>query len=953
MQLTSAFAYAVSEYFCATIILLLLKSSVQIKHHNHPHYWFNVSLIVQASYLFLDGTRTLMMNRILPSNEALVNFASLCLAITLNILSYTTLMFVACKIELPLAKDKRQNRIVLGLPIAISIFDLVCSLFAPNLIFSANGINAFTPFFSTLFLLLPIGYSTFVFGVTAYNALLNRKNGLGHYYLVLSFYPLLMTGFGFIEVMLPTALPLYSYAVTFYFTFNFLYQLNFSIKEATIDSLTGLRNRENLKEYIDDIWKEGVSDQYYLFMIDMNGLKSVNDVYGHVEGDNAIRAIGQALDDVLQTGNDGIVCRYGGDEFLAVITVTDDKQADKLVQLTRERIGYYSRIEHLQSAPQVATGYIHLPKEKIPMTDLLKQADSKMYAEKQAMKTGDRAANFFTDEITGLPNANYFHNFAGNFLKKLAMNNQHPLVILFNISSMHSYNDRFGYQGGDDLLRTISRVLRDFFNQEDDVLVRYTEDNFVLLTCIPLSEAEQKIKAIAEKVESIEAIGIKAGIYQTKDGKEDAIATVDMARRAMRLIGSDRQRVYCVYGPEVQDFYDRRDFVLINFKQALADGDIKPFFQPVIRSLTGQIRSFEALARWNDPKRGAIPPDQFIGILEEACLIHLLDLEIFRQVCQLQQSCQRMGLPIPVISVNISPVDFNSCNIVAEIEKIRTQYQIPSKYLKIEVLESVIVTAPDQLKEIIAQLHDLGYEIWMDDFGSGYSSMNNPKDFDFDLLKIDMGFLENFTENSQSKIIISEIVDMSKRLGIETLCEGIESRSQSDFLKEIGCQYQQGYLFAVSMQPEELWQFLGKAGDQLEDISLSDYYSQIDRVNVLSNPIHSQAEQNSSLGENINVPMAIVEKDGDNINYFYFNHALKRVLEATGGNQQSLAEKIAQTQAVDKFLLEQMDRCQGKDRAISASYEDGGLEFKIRMRWLASQEKSSFVYIVTSENYQE
>lgn len=310
--------------------------------------------------------------------------------------------------------------------IAISIFDLVCSLFAPNLIFSANGINAFTPFFSTLFLLLPIGYSTFVFGVTAYNALINRKNGLGHYYLVLSFYPLLMTGFGFIEVMLSTALPLYSYAVTFYFTFNFLYQLNFFIKEATIDSLTGLRNRENLKEYIDDIWKEGVSDQYYLFMIDMNGLKSVNDVYGHVEGDNAIRAIGQALDDVLQTGNDGIVCRYEGDEFLAVITVTDNKQADKLVQLTRERIGYYSRIEHLQSAPQVATGYIHLPKEKIPMTDLLKQADSKMYAEKQAMKTGDRAANFFTDEITGLPNANYFHNFAGNFLKKLAMSNQHP-----------------------------------------------------------------------------------------------------------------------------------------------------------------------------------------------------------------------------------------------------------------------------------------------------------------------------------------------------------------------------------------------------------------------------------------------------------------------------------------------------------------------------------------------
>ncbi|WP_201336210.1 EAL domain-containing protein, partial [Lactobacillus nasalidis] len=435
--------------------------------------------------------------------------------------------------------------------------------------------------------------------------------------------------------------------------------------------------------------------------------------------------------------------------------------------------------------------------------------------------------------------------------------------------------------------------------------------------------------------------------------KEDVIATVDMARRAMRLIGSDRQRVYCVYGPEVQAVYDSRDFVLINFKRALDDGDIKPFFQPVIRSLTGQIHSFEALARWNDPDRGTIPPSQFISILEETRQIHLLDLEIFRQVCQLQQSCQRMGLPIPVISVNISPVDFNSCDIVAEIEKIRNQYQIPSKYLKIEVLESVIVSAPDQLKEIIAQLHDLGYEIWMDDFGSGYSSMNNLKDFDFDLLKIDMAFLENFTENSQSKIIISEIVDMAKRLGIETLCEGIENRSQSDFLKEIGCQYQQGYLFAASMEPDELRNFLGEAGQQLENVSLSDYYSQIDRVNVLSNPTHSLAEQNSSLGENIDVPMAIVEKDGCSINYLYFNHALKRLLAIAENGQAVSAENLAKTPSVDKFLLEQMDRCQGKSQAISASYEEGGLHVKIRMRWLASQEKSSFVCIVTSEHYQE
>ena len=556
----------------------------------------------------------------------------------------------------------------------------------------------------------------------------------------------------------------------------------------------------------------------------------------------------------------------------------------------------------------------------------------------------------YEDNLTGLLNGAYLTGFGKDYLvSKLRIGDQ-PRVILFNVIGMYGYNEHFGYLAGDHFLIKISKQLLNLFLA--GLVIRYNDDRFVVLSTD--TDYIAKIKQLQEFIlRNYSVGGIKAGIYYYANARESIKSAIDKARKALQYTGDDLTQLYHVFDESVWEKYVNRDYVLTHFQEALDKRWIKPYYQMEIRSLTGQVCGYEALARWIDPKEGILNPAVFIGVLEDTHLINRLDLSIIDQVCEMLSSCYKRGISIQPVSVNLSRVDFQVCDIFAEVDAIRRKHKIPTSYLKIEILESTLTTVPDQLRAAMDKFHAAGYQIWMDDFGSGYSSLNNLKDFDFDLLKIDMGFLENFTENSQSKIIISEIVDMSKRLGIETLCEGIENRSQSDFLKEIGCQYQQGYLFAASMQPDELRQFLGKAGDQLEDISLSDSYRQIDRVNVLSNPTHSQAEQNSSLGENIDVPMAIVEKDGDNINYFYFNHALKRVLEETGSNHRSLAENIVQTPAVDKFMLEQMDRCQGKDRAISASYEAGGLEFKIRMRWLASQAKSSFVYIVTSEHYQE
>ncbi|MGN1407085.1 bifunctional diguanylate cyclase/phosphodiesterase [Lactobacillus sp.] len=939
----SELAYGIGELVSIAFLALLLASSTKIKHYSSQQRWFNASLLSQIIYLAGDSINILFFHRISWTSSFLPRLMNSYLSVSMNALSFTTFMFIAAKMELPLVNNKKTVRLVSLPAVALSIFDVLAALFAPQIIFTTTGAQNLTSFYSIVFISMPALYSGTALILTFSQAYINRHNRISHYYLTLTAYPLLMTSCGAIELFISQRAPIFAYSVTFYFAFIYLYQLNSTIEDATIDSLTGLRNRENLKDYLDSIWRADAGDQYYLFMIDMNGLKSVNDVYGHVEGDNAIKAIGKAMDDVLEVGNDGIVCRYGGDEFIAIIKVDSDQEAAKLIQLTRERIAYYSQQEHLQSTPQVAAGYIRMTKEKQPLDNLLKQADSKMYAEKQSMKTGDRAANFFTDEITGLPNANYFHNFAGKYLKKLSKEGKQASIVLFNVAGMHAFNDQFGYKKGDELLRKVSRLLHENFREEEDVLLRYTEDNFLLVTTSPIEPLLARIKKVAGDVSQAESVGLKAGIYQLDKEQIDVIAAVDLAKRAMQSIGKSRQQIYAIYGPAVQEIYDRQDFVLLNFKKALQDGEISAHFQPVIRSLTGQIASFEALARWENPERGLIPPDQFISTLEKARLIQLLDLEIFEQVCQQQARAQKAGLPIPVVSVNLSPIDLQSRQIVDDVEKIRQKYGIPAKYLKIEVLESIISQAPEELEGVIEAFHECGYKVWMDDFGSGYSSLNNLKDFSFDLMKIDMEFLKGFTENSQSKIIISEVVDMAKRLGIATLCEGIENRRQSDFLKEIGCQFQQGYLFGKSMTADDLQAFLAKHQEDLEAIDLRDYYGQIDRINVLTNPIHRLEDQNQSLGENIDVPMAVVELgEDDKFTYLYFNHTLKRLV--IDGSKAKLGQEVAAESRFNHCLTEQMHRCQGQEDPVSADFTYEDVIYKVRMRWLAKKERDAFIF---------
>lgn len=239
---------------------------------------------------------------------------------------------------------------------------------------------------------------------------------------------------------------------------------------------------------------------------------------------------------------------------------------------------------------------------------------------------------------------------------------------------------------------------------------------------------------------------------------------------------------------------DIRDYVISHLDEAIENHWIQVYYQPVIRTLTGELCGMEALARWVDPQIGFLSPASFIPVLEQVRLIHQLDAYVLEEVCHMLRQRLNHDLPITPVSFNLSRYDFDMVDVFHLVEKTRAAYQIPRDALHVEITESALAENDDAVHRAVDRLRDEGYEIWLDDFGSGYSSLNILKDYTVDLIKLDMGFLRSFTEKSRD--IIRSVIDMAKELGIKTLAEGVETQEHAEFLASIGCGRQQGYYTA-------------------------------------------------------------------------------------------------------------------------------------------------------------
>ena len=237
-----------------------------------------------------------------------------------------------------------------------------------------------------------------------------------------------------------------------------------------------------------------------------------------------------------------------------------------------------------------------------------------------------------------------------------------------------------------------------------------------------------------------------------------------------------------------------RQYIQTHIDEALEKGWIRLYYQPVVRALSRTLAGYEALARWQDPVRGLISPAAFIPALEEIHAIHKLDLYMVDQICSLYGPRNNLGFPTVPISFNLSRLDFFDCDIHAEISRRVDRAGVPHGNLAIEITESVFVQDMSVIAPILDQFRQDGYSLWMDDFGSGYSSLNVLKDYAFDTIKLDMEFLRRFSD--RAKVIVESVIRMAKDLNIQTLAEGVETEAQAEFLRSIGCSLLQGFLFS-------------------------------------------------------------------------------------------------------------------------------------------------------------
>lgn len=366
-------------------------------------------------------------------------------------------------------------------------------------------------------------------------------------------------------------------------------------------------------------------------------------------------------------------------------------------------------------------------------------------------------------------------------------------VIYLDIDDFKSYNRTFSHDAGDKLLLFVARQIREAFST--DIVTHLSVDRFAVLTNSPdIASKCAAIHAATRAFDRSFAPELKCGVFVLEDAVHSPYIAIDCAKLACESIKGRYDISYRCFSQDLKDRLYARRYVARHAERAVNDGWIRTFAQPVIDTLTGDLCGFEALARWNDPDRGLLSPAMFIPTLEATHLIHTLDMHVVETVCKYLARRRDEGLPYVPASVNLSRLDFGLCDVLGTISELCKRWDIPHHLLAIEITESALQEGSD-IRDEMDRFRAAGFEVWMDDFGCGYSSLNLLKDYEFDVLKVDMEFLRDMESNARSKKIVASVLDMAKKLGIRTLVEGVETEAQYEFLRDAGCDMMQGYLF--------------------------------------------------------------------------------------------------------------------------------------------------------------
>ena len=423
-------------------------------------------------------------------------------------------------------------------------------------------------------------------------------------------------------------------------------------------------------------------------------------------------------------------------------------------------------------------------------------------AKERAIKRQREIYNVTHDKLTGLYTKEIlFHKIKDTISQNT---NKQYWVAYFDIKDFKIVNDIFGNDMGDSVLLKVASWLRENSTMEW-VYGRLGEDDFGI--CLPAGDAnlkqlERRFTRYVISNGSIEhRILMHMGIYKITEPDIDVSLMFDRAQLALTSVKNEYNKHIAFYDDKMRDQVMWDQMISAQIEKAIEEKQVQPYLQPIVDN-NGQIIGAEALIRWDHPKEGFLQPETFIPTFEKNGMIADLDKFIWRSACEILSTWTGEKANL-FISINISPKDFLFMDVFAEINALIEEFNIEPSRLRIEITETVMMTEVENRMAILNRFRESGFIVEMDDFGSGYSSLNQLKDMPLDVLKIDMKFLSSSKNSQKAEIILRNVLKLSGDLGLSALTEGVETEDQYNMLSQMGCNLFQGYFFAKPMTVDE------------------------------------------------------------------------------------------------------------------------------------------------------
>ena len=415
------------------------------------------------------------------------------------------------------------------------------------------------------------------------------------------------------------------------------------------------------------------------------------------------------------------------------------------------------------------------------------------------------------DALTGLPNRLLLDDRLSQAIAYAERRAGRFAVMMIDLDRFKLINDSLGHHGGDELLKEVANRLRGAL-RKSDTLARTGGDEFVMIADEIDSAAQVEILAqrviqaftrpfhiLSVDVHIAPSIGI--AMYDS-DGKtpDQLIVHADAAMYHSKKIGGN---IFSFFTPSMNASAQQRLEMENGLRRALAQEELELHYQPKVDVNTGVISSTEALIRWRDPKRGLVPPGEFIPLAEETGLILQIGEWVLREACRQARQWQVNGTAPVRVAINLSAQQFRQKNLVQVVQSALDSANLEPKYLEIELTESAVMHNAAASAAVLEQLSRLGVHISIDDFGTGYSSLNHLRRFPLDKLKIDRSFIKDVLANSEDAAIVEAIISLAHSLRLKVIAEGVETEAQLDFLRSLGCDQYQGYYCSPAVPAQE------------------------------------------------------------------------------------------------------------------------------------------------------